>query len=303
MATDEGWAIEPEIAELIRPQSPQDAGKTHLQIGYYRINLPATEPDNLYEFETIHFINVNGKLNIGGFPHLIAQLRHGEIVHVYGTRGDSASFFDDEGTEVAPLATLAGGRRRAHVRLPYFGAANEKCGWMTVGSWMVPMEMRQDRPFQLLTADFTVDKRGRTYFSWDPNHGPLDVGRRLNHGSELSPSRRTVLGSSAFQFTSAIGYLDAILLNVPRWPRRWQPRGARDDYILEMELEEVLLRNGGTWRQLQRLEQTDYSNFREHLPDFRTIRAMNHTLATSVALLAVHMGYTLQEVADIEYED
>ena len=64
MATDEGWAIEPEIAELIRPQSPQDVGKTHIPIGYYRINLPAIEPDNLYEFETVHFINVNRKLNI-----------------------------------------------------------------------------------------------------------------------------------------------------------------------------------------------------------------------------------------------
>ena len=288
MANDEGWAIEPEIVELIRPPAPQDAGKTHLQIGYYRINLPATEPDNLYEFETIHFINVNGKLNIGGFPHLVAQLRHGEIVHVYGTGENSASLLDDEGTEVAPLATLAGGRRRAHVRLPYFGAANEKCGWMTAGSWMVPMEMCQDRPFQLLTADFTVDLRGRTFFSWDPNNGPLDIDQRLNTGSCLSPSRRTVLGSSAFQFTSAIGYLDAILLNIPRWPRRWQPRGARGDYILGIELEEVLLRNGGTWRQLRRLEASDYRDY--HLPDFIAISTLNYTLAQSVALQAVHQG-------------
>ena len=125
MAADEGWAIEPEIAELIRPQSPQDVGKTHMPTGYYRIDLPTIEPDNLYEFETVHFINVNRKLNIGGFPHLVAQLRHGEIVHVYGTGENSASLLDDEGTEVAPLATLAGGRRRAHVRLPYFGAANQ----------------------------------------------------------------------------------------------------------------------------------------------------------------------------------
>ena len=85
--------------------------------------------------------------------------------------------------------------------------------------------------------------------------------------------------------------------------RRWQPRGARDDYILGIELEEVLLRNGGTWRQFQRLEQTDYSDFRDYLPNFRTISTMNHTLAQSVALLAVHMNYTLQRLADIDYED
>ena len=89
MAFDEGWAISARLQEAIslRPQPLEKAGKSHLPIGYYRINLSIIEPDNLYEFETVHFINITGQLNIG-HNYLVAQLRHGEIVHVYGT-GDS----------------------------------------------------------------------------------------------------------------------------------------------------------------------------------------------------------------------
>ena len=55
-----------------------------------------------------------------------------------------------------------------------------------------------------------------------------------------------------------------------------------------MDLEEVLLRNGGTWRQLKRLEASDYRDY--HLPDFRAISTLNYTLAQRVALQAVRQG-------------
>jgi hypothetical protein len=55
--------------------------------------------------------------------------------------------------------------------------------------------------------------------------------------------------TSAFQFTSALGYLDLARIIVPRAPRLWQPRGRAGDYALVRRLEEALLLGGGEWRQ------------------------------------------------------
>ena len=85
MARDEGWAIPAEVQEVLRPRPPENLGKSYMPIGYYRIDLPAIEIDTLYEFENIHFINITRKISIGCFPYMVAQLRHGEVVHVYGT--------------------------------------------------------------------------------------------------------------------------------------------------------------------------------------------------------------------------
>ena len=142
-AFDHGWLVLPGD-EMAQPL--ENLGKSYMPIGYYRIDLPAIEVDTLYEFDTVHFINVTKKLEIESCPYMVAQLHHGEVVHVYGAGEDNASFFNEEGSEVAPLATLSNGRRRVHVRLPYFGTTDEIDGWMTVGSWVVPMKMYRDRP-------------------------------------------------------------------------------------------------------------------------------------------------------------
>jgi hypothetical protein len=299
MAFDEGWAISARLQEAIslRPQPLEKAGKSHLPIGYYRINLSIIEPDNLYEFETVHFINITGQLNIG-HNYLVAQLRHGEIVHVYGTGEDRASFFNEEGTAVAPLVTLACGRRRVHVRLPYFGAMNEKCGWMTSGSWMVPLKMCSARPFQLLTANFTMNRRGCTFFSWDPSYGPFSIDQRLNAGSCLSPARHTVIGCSAFQFTSEFGYLDIAHLVIPRCPRQRQPEGRGEDHIVAMDLEEELLRHGGAWCRYRRREQElrrGVERLNRRPFNLRAVLTLNLKLAQRVTTLAVQQQFESEE--------
>ena len=237
------------------------------------------------------------------FPLYDAQLRHGEVVHVYGTGENSASFFNEEGMEVAPLASLSNGRRRVHVRLPYFGTPDEICGWMTAGSWMVPMKMYQDRPFQLLTAEFTMDRRGYAPFSWDSNDGPFTIGHRLNIGSSLGPAwMLPTIASSAFQLTSALGYLDIVQLVISRCPRQWQPRGRAEDYSLVRDLEEVLLRNGGAWRQHRLREQSGYVQM--HFPEFRAIARTNLALARSATILAVQQGdYNHLEDDDLQHLD
>ena len=106
MALDEGWAMPTEIQEVLRPQPLENLGSPYMPIGYYRIDLPVIEGDTLYDFDTVHFINVTRQLSIEAFPYMVAQLRHGEVVHAYGTGENSASFLDEEGIEVAPLATL-----------------------------------------------------------------------------------------------------------------------------------------------------------------------------------------------------
>jgi hypothetical protein len=249
-AQDAGWNISVEFERLIPPHSVAELGKTYMPIGYYRIDCQEIDDDALLEFDTVHFVNVTRKTNIESFPYMIAQLRHGEVVHVYGTGENNARFHNEEGTEVAPLLMLSSGRRRVHVRLPYFGTTDDISGWMTAGAWMVPMKMYNERPFQLLTSNFTIDRRGFASFSWDPRDGPLTVHQRLNVESALCPVwMLPTIATSAFQFTSALGYLDLARIIVPRAPRLWQPRGRAGDYTLVRRLEEALLLGGGEWRQ------------------------------------------------------
>ena len=118
IAQDAGWNIPVEFERAIPPHSVADLGKTHMPIGYYRIDCQKVCEDALLEFDTVHFVNVTRRTDIESLPYMIAQLRHGEVVHVYGTGESNARFFNEEGTEVAPLLMLSSGRRRVHVRLP-----------------------------------------------------------------------------------------------------------------------------------------------------------------------------------------
>jgi hypothetical protein len=263
-------------------QPLENLGKPYMPIGYYRIDLPAIEVDTLYEFDTVHFINVTKKLEIESCPYMVAQLHHGEVVHVYGAGEDNASFFNEEGSEVAPLATLSNGRRRVHVRLPYFGTTDEIDGWMTVGSWMVPMKMYRDRPFQPLTSDFRVDPLGCASFSWDWDNGPFTIEHRLNTGSSLnSEVMIPTMAPSAFQFTSALGYLDVARLVIPRHPRHFQPRGTEGYYDFVGDLEELLLRNGGAWWQHRSRELPGYE---QRLSE---VRAMHLSRSITIINLAI----------------
>ena len=226
-----------------------------MPIGYYRIDCQAIDDDTIFECDTAHFVNIARKANIESFQYMTAQLRHGEVVHAYGTGEDNARYLDEEGTEVAPLLMLSCGRRRVHVRLPYFGTTDSIDGWMTCGAWMVPMKMYNERPFQLLTSNFTTNRRGLAIFSWELRDGPFNIQHRLNVGSALCPEwMLPTIATSAFQFTSALGYLDLARINVPRVPRLWQPRGSAGDYTLVRQLEYVLVLGGGEWRQHRLLE-------------------------------------------------
>jgi hypothetical protein len=298
MARDEGWDIPREAEEGLRPQRLENLGKSYMPIGYYRIDCQAVEGDTLYEFDTVHFINITRKIHIEPFPYMVAQLRHGEVVHVYGTGEDNARFYDEEGTEVAPLASLRNGRRRVHVRLPYFGTTDDICGWMTAGAWMVPMQMRNERPFQLLTSEFITNRRGIATFSWDLRDGPFTIERQLNDGSALRPAwMLPTIASSAFQFTSALGYLDIARIVVPRYPRQWQPRGRAEDYNLVRRLEGLLLMYGGAQREQRRLFVTRASMTRD-----ANIRMTSSTIARSVETLATQQSdYNHLEDDDLQH--
>ena len=139
--------------------------------------------------------------------------------------------------------------------------------------------------------------------SWDPNDGPFTIDQRLNNGLSLNPAwMLPTIASSAFQFTSALGYLDIAQLVIPRCPRHWQPRGRAEDYSLVRDLEEVLLRSGGAWRQHRLRDRSDYAQL--HLPEFRAIASTNLTLAQSVAILAVQQGdYNHSEDDDLLHLD
>ena len=249
MAHDQGWDIptESEAARLLTgtPQRLENLGKSYMPIGYYRIDCQVIEGDTLYEFDTVHFVNITSKVHIEP-SYVVAQLRHGEVVHVYGTGEHNTSVYDEQGTEVAPLASLRNGRKRVHVRLPYFGTTDAICGWMTAGAWMVPMQMSSERPFQLLTSDFLTNRQGITFFSWDLRDGPFTLSIHLNDNSALNPTWMPPTRTpSAFQFSSALGYLDIANITVPRSRRIWQPRGSGDDYDRVSRLEGQLLLYGG----------------------------------------------------------
>jgi hypothetical protein len=121
---------------------------------------------------------------------------------------------------------------------------------MTAGAWMVPMQMTSERPFQLLTSKFMTNRQGITYFSWDLRDGPFIIALQLNDGSALNPAwMLPTIASSAFQFSSALGYLDIAYITVPRLPRLWQPRGSGEDYDRVSRLEGQLLLYGGAHRE------------------------------------------------------
>ena len=141
-----------------------------------------------------------------------------------------------------------------------------------------------------------------------PSHGIQTMGsftidHRLNSGSSLSPAwMLPTIASSAFQFTSALGYLDIAQLVIPRCPRQWQPRGGAEDYRLVRRLERILLRDGGAWRRHRRREPPDYADF--HRPDFLAILSTNLTIAQSVTVLAVQPGsYNHLEDDDLQHLD
>ena len=98
------------------------------------------------------------------------------------------------------------------------------------------------------------------------------------------------IASSAFQFTSALGYLDIAQLVIPRHPRHWQPRGRAEDYSNVGDLEEILLRNGGAWWQHRSRERPGYE---QHFPEVRAmllsrdITTINLAISEKVTGLAV----------------
>ena len=115
---------------------------------------------------------------------------------------------------------------------------------------MVPMQMSSERPFQRLISKFLTNRQGITYFSWDLRDGPFTVTLQLNDDSALNPAwMLPTTASSAFKFSSALGYLDIAYITVPRSPRLWQPRGSGDDYDRVSRLEGQLLLYGGAHRE------------------------------------------------------
>ena len=100
-------------------QTPEQGGKTYVDLGLYRIVHPKDDPETLFEFDPLSFVNVSGHLEIMATPYLVAQLRNGEVVHVNGRgRNGRADLFDLDGDEVASLVTLANGRKTGYVHLP-----------------------------------------------------------------------------------------------------------------------------------------------------------------------------------------
>jgi hypothetical protein len=308
MAHDEGWDIPLDTEAALLPQRLENLGKSYMPIGYYRVDCQSIESDTLYEFDTVHFVNIARRVHIEPFPYMVAQLRHGEVVHVYGTGEGSARFYDEDGTEVAPLVSLRNGRRRVHVRLPYFGTTNDICGWMTAGAWMVPMQMTSERPLQLLTSKFMTNRQGITYFSWDLRDGPFTIALQLNDGSALNPAwMLPTIASSAFHFSSALGYLDIAYITVPRLPRQWQPRGSGEDYDRVSRLEGQLLLYGGAHREAR--QYTDdptrppwVTTGRSDRSRSRYIHAISTTTAQSARTLAAQQNdYNHLEDDDLQH--
>ena len=165
MANDEGWFIPVNSEPVLNRQRQRTIGHSFIPIGHYRIDCHRVDEETIYEMDTVHFVNVQNKVEIEYSPTVRAQLRHGEIVHVYGTGEGNARVFDEVNNEVAPIAIAECGRKRVHVRVPYFGRPTDLSGWMTAGSWMVPVIFDYDRPYRALDWNFTMDKHGQTYLS------------------------------------------------------------------------------------------------------------------------------------------
>ena len=89
------------------------------------------------------------------------------------------------------------------------------------------------------------------------------------------------MAPSAFQFTSALGYLDVAQLVIPRHPRHFQPRGTEGYYDFVGDLEELLLRNGGAWWQHRSRELPGYE---QRLSE---VRAMHLSRSITTINLAI----------------
>jgi hypothetical protein len=169
---------------------------------------------------------------------------------------------------------------------------------------MVPMKMYNERPFQLLTSEFITNRRGFATFSWDLRDGPFTIEHQLNSGSALRPAwMLPTIASSAFQFTSALGYLDIARIVVPRYPRQWQPRGRAEDYNLVRRLEGLLLRYGGAQREQRRLLLPEHPETTFATRDTNVnARMASMTIALSVETLAIQQGdYNHLEDDDLQH--
>ena len=172
-----------------------------------------------------------------------------------------------------------------HVRLPYFGTTDAICGWMTAGAWMVPMQMISERPFQRLISKFLTNRQGITYFSWDLRDGPFTLSIQLNDDSALNPAWMIPTSApSAFQFSSALGYLDIAHITVPRSPRIWQPRGSGEDYDRVSRLEGQLLLYGGAHREARQYIEDPTLGY--YLGDYQ-----NSETPWVITRMAVRSGY------------
>ena len=138
-----------------------------------------------------------------------------------------------------------------------------------------------------------MDRRGYAPFSWDSNDGPFTIGHRLNIGSSLGPAwMLPTIASSAFQLTSALGYLDIVQLVISRCPRQWQPRGRAEDYSNVEDLEEIMLVDGGAWERHRLFRRPDV----QHFPGVRAlllsrdIATINLAISENVTALAVEQN-------------
>ena len=105
---------------------------------------------------------------------------------------------------------------------------------------------------------------------------------------------------SAFQFTSALGYLDIARIIIPHHPRQWQPRGTAEDFSYLRDLEEVLLRDGAAWRQHRRTEQSGDTQVR--FTAWSAIANSNLALARSATMLAFQQDdYNHLEDDDLQH--
>ena len=266
MACDDGWVIPVDLEPPVDRQWLHNVGCTFIPVGFYRIDCHKSGGDLLYEMDTVHFLNVQNKVEIRYSPTMRAQLRHGEIVHAYGTGEENAGVFDEDDNEVAPLAIAECGRKRVHVRIPYFGSSTNLTGWITAGSWMVPVCFDCVRPFRPLSATFTMNSKGKTFVSWDPLDGLFVLEGKLNAGSQMLPEwALPVFISSAFQFTSAIGHLDLVRIFLPRLhvyhqlrayptPGLGGPSSSRTDFMAMNTLEETLRFGNGAHGRIIRLK-------------------------------------------------
>ena len=89
------------------------------------------------------------------------------------------------------------------------------------------------------------------------------------------------MGTSCFQLTSDLGYLDIEQLVIPRHFCLWQPRGRAEIFYRVQDMEEILMRHGGAWWR---------HRFRIRFPEAALAVIRNLAVAQCVTALAIEQG-------------